>query len=163
MTDNLSRMERSRIMSKIRRTNTSPERQLSAAIRSLGLRYATQYGPARADFAIPRARIAIFVDGCFWHGCPVHFRLPKSNREYWTSKIRYNTSRDRRLRSALRSQGWMVIRVWEHSLPRFAGRYAALVKRRALSRTGPPAQRRPEPGQGELRFQSGQSAPGSSR
>ena len=61
-------------------------------------------------------RIAIFLDSCFWHGCRTHFRMPKSNREYWSKKIKRNRKRDRNVSANLRDHGWRVVRIWEHSL-----------------------------------------------
>ena len=70
----------------------------------------------RPDFVFPRLRIAIFVDGCFWHRCPVHGRLPKSRQEFWDAKITANLLRDRQVNRALRAAKWKVVRVWEHEL-----------------------------------------------
>jgi DNA mismatch endonuclease (patch repair protein) len=81
-----------------------------------------------------RERIAIFVDGCFWHGCPRCFRLPTTNVDYWATKIRRNVSRDRRQNASLRADGWVVVRVWEHSLKR--PKAVAARVRRALDRRG---------------------------
>lgn len=68
------------------------------------------------DFAFPSIKLAIFVNGCFWHGCPKCFRLPKTNVEYWTQKIARNVSRDRKISRQLRRDGWSVMHIWEHSL-----------------------------------------------
>lgn len=68
----------------------------------------------RADVAFPRTRIAIFLDGCFWHQCPIHATQPKSNAAFWAEKLQRNVDRDRRVRSALTDSGWTVVRVWEH-------------------------------------------------
>ncbi len=67
-----------------------------------------------ADIVFSRKKVAVFVDGCWWHGCPDHWAPPKANRVWWTRKIEINTARDRRNELALRSAGWMVVRVWEH-------------------------------------------------
>ena len=72
--------------------------------------------PGSPDFAFPKRRIAVFLDGCFWHGCDRHFRLPVANRPYWLNKVERNRCRDRRTTRALRAAGWRVLRVWEHSL-----------------------------------------------
>jgi DNA mismatch endonuclease (patch repair protein) len=72
----------------------------------------------RPDFIFPRLRVAVFVDGCFWHGCPKHATQPKTNAKFWRDKIAGNKSRDRRVNSALRKRGWTVVRVWEHELRR---------------------------------------------
>ena len=68
------------------------------------------------DFVFPGRRLAIFVDGCFWHGCPLHATLPKTNTDFWMNKIQKNKARDKIVASALRERGWCVMRIWEHSL-----------------------------------------------
>jgi len=72
--------------------------------------------PGNPDFVFHRERLAIFVDGCFWHGCRWHCRMPKSNENYWTLKIRRNKLRDTQVARSLRRQGWFILRIWEHSL-----------------------------------------------
>src|SRR5438876_9345609 len=72
----------------------------------------------RPDFVFPRLRVAVFVDGCFWHGCPQHRRIPKSKRRWWSEKIERNKARDRVVRRTLRAKGWVVFRIWEHELAR---------------------------------------------
>jgi DNA mismatch endonuclease (patch repair protein) len=74
--------------------------------------------PGRPDFVFRRERLAVFVDGCFWHGCRWHCRMPLDNREYWQAKIARNQGRDRAMTKALRASGWRVLRVWAHSLRR---------------------------------------------
>lgn len=104
----------------------------------------------RPDFVFPRERVVVFVDGCFWHGCPVHCRRPKDNAVFWRTKIEANQARDRRVHRALRRAGWSVLRVWEHAL-RLRTRTAepAVVRRvrRALA-SGPtrllPAAQKPD-------------------
>jgi DNA mismatch endonuclease, patch repair protein len=75
----------------------------------------------KPDFIFRQARLAVFVDGCFWHGCPRCYRRPKSNREFWDAKIARNRERDRQVTIELRSLGWRVVRIWEHDLPNRAG------------------------------------------
>jgi DNA mismatch endonuclease, patch repair protein len=91
--------------------------------------------PGRPDFAWPAARVALFVDGCFWHGCPYcRPPMPKTNAAYWVAKVAKNVGRDRRVRRLLRTQGWSVLRVWEHSLAnpgRVAQRITAAIRGRA--------------------------------
>lgn len=72
--------------------------------------------PGKPDFVYPKLRIAIFVDGCFWHGCKKHCRLPSSNREYWIAKIERNKARDKKISKELKLLGWEVIRIWEHEI-----------------------------------------------
>jgi DNA mismatch endonuclease (patch repair protein) len=72
--------------------------------------------PGRPDFVFPRHRLAIFVDGCFWHGCRWHCRMPRQHREYWQRKISRNAERDRDTNRLLRHAGWQVLRIWGHSL-----------------------------------------------
>ncbi len=90
--------------------------------------------PGRPDFVFPLLRVAVFVDGCFWHGCPRHATQPKTNAAFWRDKIATNKARDRRVNRALRGRGWSVIRIWEHELRRRDE--AKLVRRllRALAR-----------------------------
>ena len=70
----------------------------------------------KPDFVFPMLRLAVFVDGCFWHGCPLHATQPKSNSAFWETKLARNQARDRYVTRALRAQGWRVLRVWEHEL-----------------------------------------------
>ncbi|MBI1826410.1 MAG: DNA mismatch repair protein Vsr [Planctomycetes bacterium] len=73
---------------------------------------------AKPDFVFPKLRLAVFVDGCFWHGCPKHFNMPVSNGEFWKRKLEANKRRDRLVNRTLRSRRWRVLRVWEHELTR---------------------------------------------
>jgi len=80
------------------------------------------------------ARVAVFIDGCFWHSCPTHGTKPKTNREYWLPKLRANKRRDKAFDDALKEAGWLVIRAWEHDDPQVvAGKVIKLVKRRVSS------------------------------
>lgn len=102
-----------------RRADTKPELELRRALHAAGFRYRVGLSvpgrPRRTiDIAFPRAKLAVFVDGCFWHGCPEHFVPPRANAEWWASKIRSNVDRDRDTDSALTKNGWAVLRVWEH-------------------------------------------------
>jgi DNA mismatch endonuclease (patch repair protein) len=101
--------------------NTSPERLLRSALFGLGLRFRRDARPiptlrCEADIVFRGRRVCVFVDGCFWHGCPKHFVCPKTNAAWWAEKIRDNRARDRRQTRRLRRTGWKVIRVWEHAL-----------------------------------------------
>jgi DNA mismatch endonuclease (patch repair protein) len=116
MVDRISKEKRSKIMSAIRSRNTMPEIILRKALFARGLRFRTDYGKERIDIAFPGKKIAVFVDGCFWHGCPIHSHTPKSNEAYWTLKLRRNMERDIMKNERLRETGWKVIRFWEHEL-----------------------------------------------
>lgn len=75
--------------------------------------------PGKPDFAFPNKKVAVFVDGCFWHGCPKCYTRPKTNRKFWDRKREDNMARDKRVTCQLRRQGWKVIRIWQHSLQKF--------------------------------------------
>jgi DNA mismatch endonuclease (patch repair protein) len=72
--------------------------------------------PGRPDIIFSKQRLAIFVDGCFWHGCSEHYQLPETNSEFWNNKIKKNVERDKRNDFILRDMGWNIIRIWEHEL-----------------------------------------------
>lgn len=102
--------------------DTKPELRLRSELHRRGLRFRVDIAPVkgirrRADIVFTRARVAVFVDGCFWHGCPEHFIAPKSNAEYWRSKIQANVERDRDTAQKLSAVGWEVLRFWEHEGP----------------------------------------------
>jgi len=108
-------VSRSEIMSRIRGRDTGPELALRKALRAAGLRgYRTNWGRPSIDVAFTRRRLAVFVDGCFWHGCPEHCKTPKTNRAYWVPKIARNAARDKESAAAWESRGWVVLRLWEH-------------------------------------------------
>lgn len=105
-----------------RRRDTKPELPLRRLLHGAGLRYRVDARPdrqvrVRADIVFGPARVAVFVDGCFWHRCPEHGTWPKSNSEFWRRKFAENVSRDLSVNEALASSGWHVIRVWEHEDP----------------------------------------------
>jgi DNA mismatch endonuclease (patch repair protein) len=101
-----------------RRRDTAPELQVRRLLHAAGFRYRVDYAPLRgrlhADIVFTRLRIAVFIDGCFWHGCPQHATLPKTNSDYWLPKLQRNIERDRATDSLLRGAGWTVLRYWEH-------------------------------------------------
>ena len=106
-----------------RRKDTSPELAVRRRLHAAGLRYRVDY-PAdatdrrrRADIVFTRARVVVFIDGCFWHGCPEHFIAPKRNADYWGPKIERNIARDRTSTERLLDDGWQVLRFWEHEDP----------------------------------------------
>ncbi len=114
MTRRRAPMTRSQQMARVRQRDTKPELQLRKALWAAGCRYRKQAAlPGRPDIAFIGARLAVFVDGCFWHGCPRHYSSSATNRPFWIEKLRGNTERDHRQDAELRALGWRVIRVWE--------------------------------------------------
>jgi DNA mismatch endonuclease (patch repair protein) len=118
-----------------RRRDSRPERRLRSALHAGGLRFRVDLPirvPGRRlihpDVVFTRARVVVFVDGCFWHGCPEHGRPPRTNSTYWSAKIAINQTRDREQTIALQEAGWIVVRVWEHEDPAAA----AVAVRRVL-------------------------------
>lgn len=104
------------------RSGTSPEMAVRRRLHSRGLRYRVDYRPEAslrrsADVVFTRAKIAVFIDGCFWHSCPEHGTLPKTNREWWATKLTTNVARDRDTDASLEAAGWTVLRFWEHDDP----------------------------------------------
>jgi len=104
-----------------RRRDTLPELKLRREMHRRGLRYRCDYPiplpgrrPVRPDIVFTRCHVAVFVDGCFWHGCPVHGSVPRSNNAYWRAKLARNRLRDRDVDLALEQAGWTSVRVWEH-------------------------------------------------
>ncbi|MFC4827599.1 very short patch repair endonuclease [Agromyces aurantiacus] len=101
-----------------RRRDSGPELLVRKRLFAAGLRYRVDYAPLggrrRADIVFTRRRVAVFIDGCFWHGCPVHATIPKRNTDYWAPKLLRNIERDRETDRALHSAGWTVLRYWEH-------------------------------------------------
>jgi DNA mismatch endonuclease, patch repair protein len=101
------------------RRESAKERALRSALHARGERFRKDYAPVpglrcKADVAFRAERLAIFVDGCFWHCCPDHGSAPKANHDYWRAKLEANVTRDRRNDDTLRSSGWTVLRMWEH-------------------------------------------------
>jgi DNA mismatch endonuclease (patch repair protein) len=117
-----------------RRRDTQPELALRSLLHSRGLRYRVDFRPIagirnKADIVFTRRRVAVFIDGCFWHGCPEHYFASKTNVDYWEPKIEQNRLRDNAVTSALEEAGWRVIRVWEHeSVEEAADRIEAAVR-----------------------------------
>lgn len=99
--------------------DTQPEVAVRSALHAMGLRFRKNARPlpglrCTADVVFPTERVAVFIDGCFWHGCPEHGRVPKTNSPYWSEKLERNALRDRRNERALDEAGWIVLRHWEH-------------------------------------------------
>lgn len=135
MPDVFDEQKRSDVMSRIRgRANASTELTLAAALRRAGIKgwrrhLVVTVAPGRLDqpttrsrlavkpdFVFRKERMAVFVDGCFWHQCPFHSNLPANNREFWQQKLQRNVQRDMSSSRALRRAGWRVVRIWEHQL-----------------------------------------------
>jgi DNA mismatch endonuclease (patch repair protein) len=105
-----------------RSRDTKPERLVRSELHRRGLRFLVDARPVRsiprrADIVLRGSRLAVFVDGCFWHGCPIHYRAPRANDSYWTAKVETNRARDRDTDDRLGRAGWSAIRVWEHDDP----------------------------------------------
>lgn len=121
-----------------RRTGTKPEMALRSALHATGLRFRKDYRldlgnvKPRPDIVFTRAKVGVFVDGCFWHCCPEHGTQPNVNPDYWRPKLARNVERDREHDRALTEAGWAVVRVWEHEAPGDAAtRIAEIVRARA--------------------------------
>lgn len=109
------------------RRDTKPEIALRSFLHRRGLRFRKDYSvrlaerTVRPDIVFTRYRVAVFVDGCFWHCCPIHGTSPRSNAEYWGPKLEGNVARDRAVNEQLRNAGWTVIRAWEHEPVQIVG------------------------------------------
>jgi len=125
MADVFTSKKRSEVMSAIRSAGTTPERRLYEVVRTyLGHRWRIDRNcndlPGKPDVVVPTLRLAMFADGCFFHYCPVHGRIPDSHQDYWAPKIRRNVERDQSNQIALGEQGYEVWRFWEHELKTLA-------------------------------------------
>lgn len=153
MTDVFDIVKRSEVMSRIRgKGNKTTELALVAAFRQAGIKGWRRHVPCRVkgeptrtstlpgkspvlvikpDFVFRTQRIAVFVDGCFWHQCPLHSKVPEGNRAFWEQKLRRNVERDADANKALKAEAWTVIRIWEHDVrdPRRSPRAVARVRR----------------------------------
>jgi len=117
--DVFTKRQRSLVMAAIRsKGNKDTELMLASIFRASGIKGWRRHQPlpGRPDFVFRRERLAVFVDGCFWHGCPRHGRKPASRRGYWLPKLAGNKARDRRVTRQLRTLGWTVLRIWHHEL-----------------------------------------------
>ena len=112
--DNLTSKQRSYCMSKIRSRNTAPELKYKANSKSLEYQPKNLFG--KPDFADWKNKMVIFIDGCFWHKCQLHYKEPKTNKEYWLPKLERNVTRGLEVDLAYKNAGWKVIRIWEHEL-----------------------------------------------
>ncbi|MBI2176650.1 very short patch repair endonuclease [Candidatus Woesearchaeota archaeon] len=121
MTDTFTQKQRSYIMSRIKAANTAPELFLRKLLRSKGIRYRLHYKLiGKPDVVVASKKLAIFIDGCFWHGCRKCLRLPRTNKPYWIAKIKRNVNRAKIVNKKLKSEGWKVMRIWEHELKQSA-------------------------------------------
>lgn len=118
MTDNLTEEQRKKNMRLIRSKGTKLEERIAQELWKRGIRLrrnvSSLYG--KPDFAVKKYKIVIFIDSCFWHGCPLHFIAPKSNQEYWKQKVQKNILRDLEITHYYKSQHWNLLRVWEHQI-----------------------------------------------
>jgi DNA mismatch endonuclease, patch repair protein len=122
-------------MKRVRSTGTAAELRLCNCLKRMGFRFRTHAllpsSRCRPDLAFPRQKLVVFVDGCFWHGCPKHGSWPSANAGWWREKIEQNQSRDRRSRAAIKRAGWQLVRVWEHEDPERAAMKIAKLLRAA--------------------------------
>jgi len=130
-----------RAMQANRRRDTAPEMAIRRLVHARGLRYLVDTRPLRtarhsADMIFTRARVAVFIDGCWWHGCAEHYRPPASNATYWSGKVARNRERDRLADRTLSEAGWTVIRIWEHEAPESAALRIEAVVRGELRNSG---------------------------
>ena len=124
MTDIWTKKKRFEVMSLIRgKGNKETENALLALLKQSKITGWRRHLPlpGKPDFAFPKQKVAVFVDGCFWHGCPKCYTRPKTNRKFWDKKREDNMARDRRVNRQLRRQGCKVIRIWQHSLKKSPG------------------------------------------
>lgn len=123
-----------------RRKDTRPERALRSALHRRGLRFrldrkiGTGRSAPRPDVVFPSEKVAVFLDGCYWHGCAEHGTRPRTNSVYWDAKVARNRARDLRNTAALEGEGWTVIRIWEHELPEVAAARVEAVLSRLRAR-----------------------------
>lgn len=133
MSDTVNKAERSRIMAQVRSIgNKSTELKVVKLLRQHRITGWRRHWhvAGRPDFAFPKAKVALFIDGCFWHGCPAHLRMPSSNVDYWQGKVARNMARDAGVTAELEEKGWNVLRVWECELkdpPRVMRRLSQLL------------------------------------
>jgi DNA mismatch endonuclease (patch repair protein) len=128
---------RSRLMAKIKSSGTTPEVAMGKALWHMGMRYRKQYGKERIDIAFPGKKVAVFVDGCFWHSCPEHGHVPESNAAYWEAKLSKNVARAASKDARLLSEGWIVLHFWEHEVNRDAVQCAKIAYGAVAARAKP--------------------------
>ena len=130
MTDVLTLEQRKLNMSRIRGKNTGPELKLRKLLFSNGIRgYRIHYDlPGKPDIVFVKKKIAIFIDGCFWHKCPVDFQEPETRKEFWMKKINSNVDHDKKINTQLQDEGWLVIRFWEHDVRKKPDEIVEIIK-----------------------------------
>ncbi len=126
--DRVDRETRSRIMASVKSEGTKMELAVKPALEALGFQYHPRVHGS-PDYAHLLGKVAVFLDGCFWHMCPFHCTMPASNRDRWLKKFERNRERDAEVTQLLTSQGWRVIRVWEHDLKDLVREYEKAQKR----------------------------------
>lgn len=122
-----------------RSKNTKPELAIRRLVHAAGLRYRIDQRPLaelnrRADLVFRRRRVAVFIDGCFWHGCPAHFTVARTNADYWAAKVARNRARDDETNQLLSDAGWTVLRFWEHTTPEEAAAHIIATVRQEPTR-----------------------------
>lgn len=137
-----------RRMRSTRRRDTKPELALRSELHRLGLRFFVDRpvvgARRRADILFPRDRVAVYVDGCYWHACPIHGTTPKENRDWWVAKLAANRARDEDTVAKLSAAGWTVLRFWEHDDPAVAaGQIQSVLQRIRDADAGRRPARRP--------------------
>lgn len=138
-----------RSMQANRGRDTKPELAIRRAVYATGLRYRVDSRPLaglnrRADLVFIGAKVAVFVDGCFWHGCPTHHTVARANAKFWAEKVRRNRERDAETNQALETAGWIAIRVWEHEDPAAAASRVVATVRERRDRARPKLRRTSE-------------------
>jgi DNA mismatch endonuclease, patch repair protein len=135
---------RRRIMQGNRGRDTRPELAVRRLLHARGLRYRVNFRPEKdlrrtADLVFTRAKVAVFIDGCYWHGCPDHYIPPATNPGYWSNKVSTNRNRDAHTNQTLRERGWTVLRFWEHETPETVAESIERNVRAPRNYTRPPA------------------------
>ena len=136
------KLTKSEQMARVRSRDTQPELLFRRALWHSGCRYRLRSGlPGSPDIVFPSARVAVFIDGCFWHRCPLHYTAPVRNADFWRSKVERNVARDDMANEQLNAAGWAVVRIWEHEILSEIDRVASSVvqvvrERRSVSWPG---------------------------
>lgn len=140
MADVMTPEQRSRCMSRIRGRDTQLEVIIRRMLWSLGWRYRVNSKlPGKPDIVFTRQRLAVFIDGCFWHRCPLHFQAPATNARFWEVKIEGNVRRDREVVERLATAGWSVLRIWEHEAKTDPAEVVWAILERLREQTAPSA------------------------